>query len=220
MRTRIKICGIGSVEDAIMAIEAGADALGFNCVDPPSPRTVAQALAAQLVRGLPHRVESFLLTSERTADAIVDQLRRTRTTAVQIIAHIDPAESARLAAAVPETRRVQVLHVENRDVLDLIADYAPHVDAFLLDSGKPNLAVPEFGGTGSTHDWDVSAEFVEASPLPVFLAGGLAPDNVVDAITRVKPFGVDLSTGVRTQGRLDRSKLIAFREAVRRADRI
>ncbi len=203
-----------------MAIEAGADALGFNCVNPPSARTIPETVAAELAREIPPAVETFLLTSESTADAIADQVRHTCTTTVQILSHIDPAASSRLAELVPHVRRVQVIHVESRDVLDMIPVYSPYVHAFLLDSGQPNLAMPELGGTGRKHDWKISAEFVKISRLPVFLAGGLSPVNAIDAIRHVKPFGVDISSGVRTGGRLDQRKLIDFVSSVRKADEI
>ena len=116
------------------------------------------------------------------------------------------------------TRRVQVIHVEGPDALEMIPVYAPYVHAFLLDSGRPKAAVPELGGTGRAHDWDVSAAFVRASPRPVFLAGGLNADNVGKAIRAVRPFGVDLCSGVRTNGCLDAAKLAGFMAAVRAAD--
>jgi phosphoribosylanthranilate isomerase len=137
---------------------------------------------------------------------------------VQIVSQIAASEAAELARLLPATRRVRVVHVENEGVFELIERYAPYVHAYLLDSGRPNLAVPELGGTGRTHDWRISAEFVRRSPLPVFLAGGLSPANVREAIRRVRPFGVDLCSGVRTEGRLDATKLDAFIEAVRQAD--
>jgi phosphoribosylanthranilate isomerase len=137
---------------------------------------------------------------------------------VQIVSQITASEAAKLAQLLPATRRVQVVHVENEGAFDLIEAYAPYIHAYLLDSGRPNLAVPELGGTGRTHDWRISAEFVRRSSLPVFLAGGLSPANVREAIRRVRPFGVDLCSGVRTEGRLDAGKLGAFIEAVRQAD--
>ena len=131
---------------------------------------------------------------------------------------MSPDESKRLATLLPTTRRVQVIHVENEGVLELIPRYAPNVHAFLLDSGRPSLPTPEYGGTGRTHDWAVSAEFVRRSPHPVFLAGGLSAANVSEAIRRVRPFGVDLCLGVRTDGHLDPAKLRAFVGAVLSAD--
>jgi phosphoribosylanthranilate isomerase len=216
MRTRIKICCIASIEEARLAIAVGADALGFVGVRTPSPRAITDARIAEIVATVPPPVATFLLTSEASADAISAQLRLTRTNTVQILRPLPPDELARLAALEPVVRRVQVVHVEGRETFDRIPACAPHVDAFLLDSGRPEAG--EFGGTGRPHDWLVSAAFVRASPLPVFLAGGLSPANVHQAVTQVRPFGVDLCTGIRSDGRLDRDKLAAFVAAVRLAD--
>jgi phosphoribosylanthranilate isomerase len=218
MRTRIKVCCIASATEARMAVDAGVDALGFVSARPASPRTLAEPTIAEITKLAPPAIATFLLTSELTGEAIAAHVRRTHPTTVQILSHIDPAESARLAELEPQVRRVQVIHVESRAALEMIPAYSPYVHAFLLDSGRPNANTPEFGGTGRQHDWAISAAFVEASPLPVFLAGGLSPANVTDAIRRVKPFGVDLCSGVRTEGRLDPRKLAEFVLAVRRAD--
>jgi phosphoribosylanthranilate isomerase len=218
MRTRIKICCIASAEEARLAIRAGADAIGLNGVTPPNPRSISDARIAEITAATPPPVTSFLLTSERTAEGIAAHVQRTRPTAVQILFPIDPVQSARLAAMEPHVRLVQVIHVEGPEALDLIPAYASHVHAFLLDSGRPSASTPVLGGTGRTHDWAVSAKFVEASPVPVFLAGGLHAGNAADAIRRVRPFGLDLCSGVRTDGRLDPLKLADFMSAVRRAD--
>src|SRR6185369_12460422 len=109
-------------------------------------------------------VATVLLSAERTAEAISAHVRRARTTTVQVLHPIGPAEAARLAELEPDVRRVQVVHVEGPEALELIGDYAPHVHAFLLDSGRPNAPTPQYGGTGLTHDWAVSADFVRASP--------------------------------------------------------
>lgn len=218
MRTRIKICGIASNDEARLAVDAGVDALGLNCVGLSSPRHIGDTAAAAITALTPPPVATFLLTVERAADAISAHVRRAHPTAVQILWGIDPAEAAHLAAIEPYVRRVQVIHVESRAVLEMIPLYSPHIHAFLLDSGRPNAATPELGGTGRPHDWAISAEFVEASHLPVFLAGGLTPANVGAAIRQVRPYGVDLSSGVRTAGHLDPGKLAAFISAVREAD--
>lgn len=218
MRTRVKICCIRTAEEVQMAVKAGADAIGFVAQRPPSPRTIPDAEIAALMPLVPPPVTAFLLTSERTADAISAHVRATHPAAVQILPHLDPDEAARLAELEPHVRRVQVIHVEGPESLELIPRYAPHVHAFLLDSGHPNAPVPHYGGTGQTHDWKVSAEFVRRSPRPVFLAGGLSAANAATAINQVRPFGLDLCTGVRTNGWLDREKLDAFMLAVRQAD--
>ncbi|HEY7853189.1 MAG TPA: hypothetical protein VIB82_09460 [Caulobacteraceae bacterium] len=218
MRTRVKICCIASVEEARQAIEAGADALGLVGAMPSGDGVIGDVTIAEVAAAAPPPIATFLLTSEQTADGIASHIRRTHPTSVQIVSHIDPAESARLAELEPHVRRVQVIHVEGRAALDFIPVYMPFVHAFLLDSGRPNAPTPEFGGTGRRHDWEVSAEFVRASPLPVFLAGGLSAANAGQAVSQVRPFGLDLCSGVRTDGHLDAYKLAEFMSAVRRAD--
>ena len=90
-----------------------------------------------------------------------------------------------------------------------------HVDALLLDSGNPSLAVKELGGTGRTHDWKLSRRIRDSVSIPVFLAGGLTPSNVADAVAAVEPFGLDVCSGVRSDGNLDPVKLRAFVDAVK-----
>ena len=218
MRTRIKVCCMASIAESQMAIAAGADAVGLVGRMPSGPGPIADDLIADIARIVPPPVASFLLTSETNAAAISNHVERTRPTTVQVVCHVEPKELERLAQLQPHVRRVQVIHVEDETALDLIGPYAPHVDAFLLDSGRPSAAIPEFGGTGRVHDWAVSAAFVRASPRPVFLAGGLTPANVGEAIRWIRPFGVDLCSGVRTEGRLDGDKLKAFVTAVQEAD--
>jgi phosphoribosylanthranilate isomerase len=216
MRTRIKICCIASIEEAQLAIDAGADALGLVARMPSGPGPIADTLIAEIAAAVPPPVATFLLTAETEADAISAHVRATGASTVQIVSHIDPVQSERLATIAPCVRRVQVIHVEGPQALDLIPAYSPHVHAFLLDSGRPGAAVAELGGTGRCHDWAVSAAFVKASRRPVFLAGGLTAANVGEAIRRVRPFGLDLCSGVRTDGRLDPARLAAFMQAVQR----
>lgn len=213
MRTRIKICCIASRTEAQMAIDAGADALGLVAAMPSGPGPISNEEIADIVAWVPPPVATFMLTAETTADGISRHVEATRPTAVQIVSHIEQTETARLAELQPHVRRVQVIHVEDKSALELIPVYAPYMHAFLLDSGRPNAATAELGGTGRRHDWSISRAFVEASPLPVFLAGGLDPDNAGRAVRDVRPFGLDLCTGVRTDGRLDEAKLKAFMAA-------
>lgn len=218
MRTRIKVCCIASPLEASMAINAGADALGLVARMPSGPGPIPDAMIAEVTAFVPPPVATFLLTSETTAEAISAHIRATNPSTVQVVAHIDPAESEKLAALEPHVRRVQVIHVEGPEAIDLIPAYSPHVHAFLLDSGRPNAAIAEFGGTGRAHDWAVSAAFVQATDKPVFLAGGLSAANVAEAIRQVRPYGLDLCSGVRRDGHLDPIKLSAFVLAVERAD--
>jgi phosphoribosylanthranilate isomerase len=215
--TRIKTCCMASVAEMQQAVAAGADAVGLVARMPSGPGPIADDLIARITAAVPPPVAAFLLTSETSAEAIADHVRRTGAPVVQIVSHIDPVESARLALLLPHTRRVQVIHVEGPEALGMIDRYAPHVHAFLLDSGRPGAAIPTLGGTGDVHDWGISAAFVAGSPHPVFLAGGLTPANVGAAIAQVRPFGVDLCSGIRTAGRLDAARLAAFIAAVRAA---
>ena len=213
-RTRVKICCIASIEEANMAIAAGADALGLVAEMPSGPGPIDDDTIAQIAAFAPPPLATFLLTSRTEADGIVDHARYCGTNTLQIVSHIDAIEYPAIIRALPHIRRVQVIHVEDAGAIDLLRQYEPYVHAFLLDSGRPNAAVTELGGTGRTHDWAISAACVAATKKPVFLAGGLAPDNVSRAISQVKPFGLDLCSGVRTNHQLDHKKLSAFMQAV------
>ncbi|MBV6633810.1 MAG: phosphoribosylanthranilate isomerase [Alphaproteobacteria bacterium] len=219
-KVRVKICCIKNPEEMQLAIELGADALGLVGAMPSGPGVIDDQMAAQIAGMASPPISTFLLTSETTGRGIKNHVDQVHPSTVQIVSHIDVAAYAELDQHLPRhhVKRVQVIHVEDDQALDLIDLYAPHVDAFLLDSGKPSATTPELGGTGRVHDWDISAEFVRRSPLPVFLAGGLKPENVGEAIRKVRPFGLDLCSGVRTDDQLDRQKLTAFMDAVRAAE--
>jgi phosphoribosylanthranilate isomerase len=136
---------------------------------------------------------------------------------VQLVDWVDSFDHEAIRGQLPGVKLVQVLHVEDDHVLDQARAAAGSVDALLLDSGRPNLPVRELGGTGRVHDWELSRQVVKASPVPVFLAGGLDARNVADAIARVRPFGVDVCTGVRTDGHLDHVKLRALISTIKAA---
>ncbi len=218
MFPRIKICCISSLEEAELAIALGADALGLVADMPSGPGVIDDDVARDIAEIVPPPIATFLLTQRSRAQDIADHVRHCGTSTVQIVRHIDPREHEDLKRLLPEgVRRVQVIHVEGMDALDLIPLYAPHVHAFLLDSGRPSMTVAELGGTGRVHDWRISAEFVKRSPKPVFLAGGLNPGNIVEAVRRVNPFGVDLCNGVRDEGGLSKQKLESFMTNLRTA---
>lgn len=211
---RVKICCIMSVTEARLAVSAGASALGLVGPMPSGPGVIDDALIAEIAAVVPPPIATFLLTSETRADAIVDHVRRCGTNTVQLVDRVEEGVHAAIRRALPLVKIVQVLHVADAGVVDEARALAGAVDAFLLDSGNPNLAVKELGGTGRVHDWDLSRRIVEAVDRPVFLAGGLRQDNVPEAIARVRPFGLDLCSGVRSEGRLDAEKLAAFFAAI------
>lgn len=207
---RIKICCISSVEEARLAVQFGASALGLVGPMPSGPGIITDEQIHAIARTAPPAVATFLLTSETDAGAIVTHHQRVLTSTVQIVDALQSGTYAEIRQALGGVKLVQVIHVIGEESLDEAQRIAPHVDAILLDSGNPNLAVKELGGTGRTHNWVISRRIVEAVQVPVFLAGGLRPDNVRAAIEAVQPFGLDLCSGVRTEGRLDGRKLEAF----------
>ena len=196
-----------------MALELGASAIGLVSRMPSGPGPIEEALIAEIVAALPRSVDSFLLTCETTADTIIAQQRRTGASTLQLVDKVDDGVHEALRGSLDGVRLVQVIHVVGEDSIAEAVEAEPKVDALLLDSGNPALAVKELGGTGRRHDWSVSRRIVEASPVPVYLAGGLNASNVREAIETVRPYGVDVCSGVRTNGKLDREKLLAFMHA-------
>jgi phosphoribosylanthranilate isomerase len=174
-------------------------------------------LIAEIVRGVPPAVGTFLLTSSQNAAEIVAQQRRCRVNTVQICDRLISGTYADLRAAMPGISIVQVVHVVGEESAAEAEAVASAVDAILLDSGKPSLAVKELGGTGRRHDWRISRRIRESVAVPVFLAGGLRAENVAEAIDVVRPFALDVCSGVRTNGKLDEAKLERFMHAVRSA---
>ncbi len=215
---RLKICCISSTGEARLAI--AADALGLVGPMPSGPGVIDDALSAQIARQTPPPIATFLLTSETTANALIAHARRVQPSVLQLVDAVEPTVYTQLRQALPALKLVQVLHVldvtgDERNVDEAHA-VAPHVDALLLDSGNPTLAVKQLGGTGRMHDWKISRKIVESVAVPVFLAGGLNAANLREAVETVQPFGIDVGSGVRTGGKLDAEKLAEFVRLVSR----
>lgn len=211
---RVKICCIGSVDEAFTAVRYGAAALGLVSAMPSGPGVIPDELIAEIAAALPPGVSSFLLTSRQDAAAIVEQQRRSGVSTVQLCDRLTAGSYGELRAAMPGVKIVQVVHVTGSESADEAVALAPHVNALLLDSGNPASRVKELGGTGRTHDWQVSRGIRDRVGVPVFLAGGLTASNVAEAVRQVRPYAVDVCSGVRTDGRLDEVKLARFFEAV------
>jgi len=214
-RPRVKICCIQSVAEARAAVAHGADAIGLVSAMPSGAGIIAdERLIPEIAAAVPPPVATFLLTSLTDTDAIVAQHHRCCTSTIQLVDALTRGTHADLRRALPGIRLVQVIHVlDDASVAEALAA-APHVDALLLDSGNPTLAVKELGGTGRTHNWTLSRRIVEQCGRPVFLAGGLRADNLAAAWSAVRPWGFDVCSGVRTNDRLDEPKLAAFFAAV------
>lgn len=192
----------------------GASAVGLVSAMPSGPGPIDEALIAEIAARVPPGVATFLLTCLKDADAIVAQQRRCGTNTLQLVDALPSGEHDRLRRALPGVKLVQVIHVRDDSALDEAREVAPLVDAILLDSGNPTLAVKELGGTGRVHDWQVSRAIRDAVPVPVFLAGGLRAANVAEAVRTVRPWAVDVCSGVRTDDGLDLEKLSAFATAL------
>ena len=210
MKTKVKVCCIKSVEEAQRALRAGASALGFVTAMPSGPGPISEDQIAAIIPQVPRDIATFLLTSRQDAASIIAQQHRTKANTLQLIDSVPFSVYPELRSALPGVAIVQVIHVTGDESVELAQALAPFVDAILLDSGNPNLPVKELGGTGRVHDWNLSRAIREQVKVPVYLAGGLRPDNVAEAIRLVQPYAVDLCSGVRTNGNLDETKLSDF----------
>lgn len=216
LRPRIKICCIANEQEAADAVAFGASAIGLVGQMPSGPGPISDEEICRIALTVPPPIATFLLTSQQTAQGIIDHHHLTKTNTIQIVDELLERDYGAIREALPHIKLVQVIHVTNEESVDEACELAELVDAILLDSGNPNLAIKELGGTGRRHDWRLSRRIVETCGKPVFLAGGLNADNVRDAVDTVQPFGLDLCSGVRTDGKLHLRKLEAFFEAVLR----
>lgn len=210
---RIKICCISSRYEAETAISYGASAIGLVGSMPSGPGVISDELIYSIARQVPPPVGTFLLTSETTAQKIIAHYQRVMTNTIQLVDALSEGTYQEIKAALPAVKLVQVIHVIDEKSIEEALACAEHVDALLLDSGNPNLSVKVLGGTGKTHNWELSRSIVSQSKVPVFLAGGLHSGNVRQAIDMVEPYGLDLCSSVRTDQKLDPVKLEAFFKA-------
>lgn len=210
MKLKVKVCCISSIEEANTAVKYGATALGLVSRMPSGPGVIDDETISGIVKIIPDKIESFLLTSETSAEKIISQHEKFKTNAVQIVDKIDFKEFKILREYLPQTLLVQVVHVTDESSVDFAKEASGYADMLLLDSGNPGLAVKELGGTGRVHNWMLSRLICESAGIPVYLAGGLNAGNVSEAVEKVKPFGVDLCSGVRTNNMLDENKLSGF----------
>jgi len=213
LKTRIKVCCIQSIKEAELALARGVDALGLVGPMPSGPGTLIDSDIREITDALPE-MPTVLLSSETEVEAVCAHVARTRPKILQLVDRVDSAVIPALRQLYADVQIWQVIHVEGPDALKAASQAAPHVDALLLDSGAPSAAVPELGGTGRVHNWEISAQLVAQSTVPVWLAGGLNPDNVQAAIRAVRPHGVDICSGLRPRGELDFGLLTSFIEKV------
>jgi phosphoribosylanthranilate isomerase len=210
----VKICCISSIEEANLAMQFGASAIGLVGRMPSGPGVIDDELIHKIAKNIPLSVETFLLTSETKAQSIIEHYKKTNTTTIQIVDALSDRQYKTIREELPNVKIVQVINVVNDSSIREAIEIAEFVDAILLDSGNPNLLIKELGGTGRTHNWDLSKKIRENISIPLYLAGGINKDNVKQAIEYVQPYGVDLCSSVRTNGQLDEKKLEAFFAAI------
>lgn len=181
---------------------------------PSGPGVIEDSMIATIARSVPPPVSTFLLTSKTNADSIISHYQKTYTSAIQLVDEISEGAFDAIRAVFPGIKLVQVVHVQDESSIEYALEIEHHSDALLLDSGNPKAETKILGGTGKTHNWNTSQKIVDQVSIPVFLAGGLKADNVKQALDHVQPFGIDLCSGVRSNGQLDEEKLLQFMKAV------
>jgi phosphoribosylanthranilate isomerase len=207
---RIKVCCIQSLEEAQLALGCGAHALGFVSEMPSGPGTIADSEIREIIARIPPTYSTVLLSSRTDPRSIVEHQRETGANTLQLVSAVCPEDLDRLRENLPGIAVLKVIHVQNESSIELASSYSKSATAILLDTGNPEARIPKLGGTGLTHDWSISRRIVETCSVPVFLAGGLDPLNVEDAIRHVRPFGVDVCSSLRPRGMLDTAVLRDF----------
>ncbi len=198
---KVKICGVTTIEDALIAIGLGADGLGFLVhLKYPSEDQLSPDKAAEIISKLPPLVSSVLVTHATSLADVVDVCSISKPSTVQLHGDFPLSEIKQLRTLIPGMKIIKAVHVVSSDSINQALEVAEYgVDAVLLDT----KTTTRLGGTGITHDWAISSKICEElAPrgMPVILAGGLKSENIKKAIQEVKPFGVDVNTGV-SEGR-------------------
>jgi phosphoribosylanthranilate isomerase len=199
--TRVKVCGVRTVEDARKCVDANADAVGMLLA--PSPRRITVEQAGEIVKSLPPFVTSVIVMMPPAANDAVEAARAIRPGAIQLQGDEPPGMIAKIKEYLPGVRIIKAVHVGSGGEADKARAYEGVADAILLDTMSPQR-----GGSGLTHDWAISREIVATARKPVILAGGLTAGNVADAIRAVKPYAVDVASGVEAEGRVKDMSLI------------
>jgi len=215
VKMKVKICGIKTDRDLNMAVNAGADAVGFITEVPvDSHRKISISEASRLISKVPVFVSSVLVIMPENADEAINMIHEAKPTAVQIHNALPLAELKKIRKT--GVRIIKTIPVsENADtemLIDLIKDLSGIADAVLLDTAIDGKT----GGTGVSHNWELSAKVVLSAGMPVILAGGLTPSNVSEAVRSVRPYAVDTASGVETNGKKDETKILDFIHNVRK----
>ncbi len=205
-QVKVKICGNTRKEDVEHAIKSGADAIGFIVGFPSTPRNLDLDKAEQLMKDIPKSIERVVVTNEDDQYLLYKIAEKLPITAIQLISH--GSYSQEIREIFPGIQLIKVIHVEPETLIQSVSNFSKDYDTILLDTKTKDIP----GGTGLTHDWSLSRKAVTIiHPTPVILAGGLTPNNVEEAVRIVKPYYVDISSGVEsTSGIKDHNKVETF----------
>jgi phosphoribosylanthranilate isomerase len=210
---RIKICCIQDYHEIELALKYGATEVGLVGNMPSGPGPISDKAIRMLTERSNHLINTVLLTSQNDAQGIIRHHEKVKSTAIQIVRELPVSEIEKVKSALPDVELFQVVHVTDETAIERAGSYASVADVILLDSGNPKADV--YGGTGETHNWEISRMLIKAVDKPVFLAGGLNSQNVQNAIQQVRPSGVDICSGLRIDGRLVEAKLISFSDQIK-----
>jgi phosphoribosylanthranilate isomerase len=207
---KVKVCGVKRLEDALMAVHYGADAVGLLVGQThASSDFIDVSQAKTIVSGLPPYCSTVLVTHLVTLSEIVDLARKIGVTTIQLPGDISPEQIREIKNFLPYIKVTKAIHVVNDSSIEDVERYIGAADAILLDS--VNKTTDQVGGTGLTHDWTISKRITRDCAIPIILAGGLNPDNVKSAIAQVEPYGVDANSGLkRSDGYKDPIKLLQY----------
>lgn len=214
---KVKICCIQNLEEAELALRYGASEIGLVSKMPSGPGVIDDAHIKSITLAFKGKLSVCLLSAEIQTESIVKQAMDFGIDSIQMVDYPQEKVYNDLKKALPHITFIQVIHVQDESSIDLAERYATYADCILLDTGRPDLETKVLGGTGKTHNWDISRRIVERIDKPVFLAGGLHSNNVGKAIKQVGPYGVDVCSGVRSEGILDERKLSEFFKAIETA---
>jgi len=216
-KIKIQIAGVSSLEDSIRLINLGVDGLGFTLRLPSGIHDgLTEEKAKKIIAALPPLVGTVLITYITNPIEAVDFCKYLGVNTIQLHAPVEKGVMTEMKNLLPNVKIIKSVNVVNLSAIDEVKNYADEADAIILDTYDPKSG--RHGATGITHDWAISREIVEACPMPVILAGGLNPDNVAEAIKFVKPWGVDVHTGIENaDGTPSHEKAAAFVKVVIRS---
>lgn len=207
---RVKICGIKNVEDALKSVEYGADAIGVLVGQEHNSKDfISIKTAKKIIESLPPLVSSVLVTHINNSEEISHMIKTIGVTTVQLHSDIDIQGIEKIKFNCPNVKIIKLVHVIDEKSMQQVDFFANSSDAILLDT--INNVTDQVGGTGKTHNWEIDRKIVEHTNAKIIIAGGLNPNNIKEAIHKIKPYGVDVNTGVQNKNGLkDYEKLKEF----------